>query len=91
MMDILDINNDGTIDIDDIYEIIIRLMKTEKKNKLISGYDKKINVLNQIRAVYGSVVYSRYEPFINKTIDFLHTYIIKNKCYKKILCCTNIK
>ena len=86
-MDILDINMDGKVDEDDIYEFIIRIMKQQQKNKLLSGNDKKLNVLNQIRAVLGEEVFDRYSPFLKKTIDFLYKNFIKNKCYKKIFCC----
>jgi hypothetical protein len=84
---VFDINKDGMIDYDDIYEFIIRIMNEQKKNKLLSGDDKKLNTLNQIRAVIGGENYDRYEPFLKKTIDFIYKNFIKNKCYKKIFCC----
>lgn len=92
VMNILDRDNDGDIDLDDIYSLIIELMFQESKDKSKkgSGIEKKYNVMRNIKIVLGSVVFSRYEPMIDKSIDFIYS-IAQNtkalKFLKKNCCC----
>jgi hypothetical protein len=83
-MNVFDYNQDGKIDIQDIFDLVYSLMKEQKKNKLLSGNDKKFNVLNNIRFVLGSDAYKRYEPLLNQSIDFIYNKLIKSKIFK---CC----
>lgn len=46
---------------------------------MLSGKDKKINVLNQIRKVLGEEVYHRYEPLLMVSIEFLYKNMVQCK------------
>jgi hypothetical protein len=83
----LDYNKDNKINYEDIFDLVFDLMKEQKKNKLLSGADKKLNVLNLLKVAIGHEVFERYYPIIEKSIDFIHKHLIKSKCGKKIFCC----
>jgi len=83
----LDYNKDNKIDTDDIFDLVFDLMKQQKKNKLLSGSDKKLNVLNILKVSIGSETFERYYPMIDKSIDFIHKKLLKSKCGKKIFSC----
>lgn len=88
VMNILDRDHDGDLDLDDIYALIIDLMRQESKNKDINGINKKYNVMKNIQIVLGDS-FQRYEPFIDKTIDFIFQIaqnssmlkFLKKRCY----------
>ena len=84
-MDYLDYNKDGRIDVEDLHDFILDLMKKQEKNILLSGNDKKINVLNSVKAVLGKS-YERYAPMISLSIDWIHTKFVKKKCPLKLCC-----
>ena len=90
VMNILDRDKDGDIDLDDIYSLIIELMFQESKNKNKGGIEKKYDVMRNIKIVLGTVIFSRYEPMIEKSIDFIYS-IAQNtkalKFLKKNCCC----
>jgi len=83
----LDYNKDGKINYEDIFDLVFDLMKEQKKNKLLSGADKKLNVLNLLKVAIGQEIFERYYPIIEKSIDFIYKHLIKSKCGKKIFCC----
>jgi len=87
VIEILDYNKDGKIDSQDIFDLVFDLMKEQKKNKILSGNDKKLNVLNAIKFAIGSESYERYYPMVEKSIEFIYKHLIKNKCCKKIFSC----
>lgn len=72
MPKILDYDEDGEITINDLYMFILDIMKIESKKK-IDGLDKKKNTLNTIRSALPIDTYNRYEPMLNKAIDFIYT------------------
>ncbi len=49
---------------EDFMSLLLQLVREQTKSKMLSGKDKKINVLNQIRKVLGEEVYHRYEPLL---------------------------
>ena len=83
----LDYNKDGKIDTEDIFDLVFDLMKEQKKNKLLSGNDKKLNVLNAIKFTIGNDSYERYYPMVEKSIEFIYKHLIKNRVCKKIFKC----
>jgi hypothetical protein len=83
----LDYNNDNKIDTDDIFDLVFDLMKQQKNNKLLSGNDKKLNVLNLLKVAIGQEAFDRYKPVFDKSIDFIHKKLLKSKCGKKIFSC----
>ena len=81
--DLLDKNNNGEIDAEDFYLIILELMKKFNKDKL-SGEEKKIKVLKTLRDDILSVdTFERYEPLIAPAIDFIFLIAQKPKHYLK--------
>lgn len=79
IMKTLDRNKNGKLDKDDLITLIYDLMKFEKKNKILSGADKKLNVTNSIKAIIGEDDYERFEPMIDISIDFIYKKLIKSK------------
>ena len=70
---------------EDFLGLVLQLVRGQSKSKMLSGKDKKINVLNQIRKVLGEEVYHRYEPLLLVNVEFLYKNMVK--C-KKCLCST---
>jgi len=70
---------------EDFLGLVLQLVRGQSKSKMLSGKDKKIHVLNQIRKVLGEEVYHRYEPLLMVSIEFLYKNMVK--C-KKCLCST---
>ena len=70
---------------EDFLGLVLQLVRGQSKSKMLSGNDKKINVLNQIRKVLGEEVYHSYEPLLKVSIDFLYKNMVQ--C-KKCLCST---
>ena len=88
MIDMLDYNGDGKINTTDLIDFIKDLMKKEAVKKLLTGKDKKLNVINQIIAVIGTETFERYSPMIDLIIEWLYKNVIKSKCCKKwFRCC----
>lgn len=69
-MDFLDKNNDGQIDFNDIYYIILDLMKEETKQK-IGGSAKHYNVMKKLKDLLGIETFQRFEPMLDQAIDFI--------------------
>lgn len=84
---ILDYDQNGTIDYNDIFEFIKDCVKSQTKNKILDGAGKKLNVKNQVKDVIGTEVYNRYAPLIDVSIDFIYSEFFKSKCLKKFKCC----
>ena len=80
----VDVNGDGKIDIKDIFEIIVVNMKKLKKNKELSGLQKKLTILNDIEIIFGSEVVNKYKEMIFEFINFYYSKFMK-KCIK--ICC----
>jgi len=80
---LLDINQDGKVDMSDLYFIIAEVMKDQKKLK-ISGSDKKDNVLKTLKNIIGVHLYERFEPVLEPAIDFIIV-IANNKTILKHL------
>ena len=70
---------------EDFLGLVLQLVRGQSKSKMLSGKDKKIHVLNQIRKVLGEEVYHRYEPLLMVSIEFLYKNMVQ--C-KKCLCST---
>ena len=83
----MDYNKDGKINTEDIFDLVYDLMKEQKKNNLLSGSDKKLNVLNLLKVAIGQEAFDRYKPVFDKSIDFIHKHLLKSKCSKKIFSC----
>ena len=70
---------------EDFLSLVLQLVREQSKSEMLSGKDKKINVLNQIRKTLGEEVYHRYEPLLMVSIEFLYKNMVQ--C-KKCLCST---
>ena len=70
---------------EDFMSLLLQLVREQSKSKMLSGKDKKIHVLNQIRKVLGEEVYHRYEPLLLVSVEFLYKNMVQ--C-KKCLCST---
>lgn len=69
-MNFLDFNNDGHVNLDDIYFIITDLMKEQQDFK-ISGKEKKSNVLVTLKSLIGEDLYIKFEPVLSPAIEFI--------------------
>jgi len=69
-MDFLDYNNDGKINLQDIYDVIVDFMNKQSKRN-IHGEDKKDNVLKYLKLYLPTETYDRFFPMIDKFIDFI--------------------
>lgn len=78
---ILDHNKDGIINLDDIFDFIASKMKLVKKDKKLSGLQKKLLVLNEIENVYGTMVLNEFKEMISEFIEFYYRQFMK-KCFK---------
>jgi hypothetical protein len=70
-MEYLDKNNDGQIDFNDIYYIILELMKKQVKKKNIGGSAKHYSVMIQLKNLLGIEKFKQFEPLLDKAIDFI--------------------
>lgn len=69
-MNFLDFNNDGKVNLDDIYFVIAEIMEGQEKLK-ISGKDKKYNTLNTLKNLIGDKLYEQFEPILSPAIEFI--------------------
>ena len=78
---------------DSIIKTIIELMNKVENVLDMSGADKKVYVLNEIKKILGYEVYERYSYFIITFIDFVvdvskgKSGIEINKIKRKFKCC----
>ena len=81
---ILDYDQNGTFEYNDIFEFIKDCVRAQTKNKLLDGAGKKFNVKNQVKNVIGNDIYDRYAPMIDVSIDFIYSEFFqkKIKCFK---------
>jgi len=79
----MDINGDGKVTIDEIYETILSLMKDQVKLK-IDGVDKKDNVLVVLKLMLPQDTYKQYEFMIDKAIDFIFLIANNKKMLKEL-------
>ena len=81
------------VDEDSIINIIVQLMNKVENVLDMSGADKKVYVLNEIKKILGFEVYERYSYFIITFIDFVvdvskgKSGIEINKIKRKFKCC----
>ena len=78
---------------DSIIKTIVELMNKVENVLDMSGADKKVYVLNEIKKILGYEVYERYSYFIIEFIDFVvdvsknKSGIEVNKIRRKFKCC----
>jgi hypothetical protein len=82
-MDFLDKDKDGDIDFNDIYYIILELMKKETK-KNIGGSAKHYNVMKNLKNLLGVEIFQRFEPMLDQAIDFIFDIANHKKLLKTI-------
>lgn len=81
------------VDEDSIIQTIVGLMNKVENVLDMSGTDKKVYVLNEIKKILGYEVYERYSYFIIEFIDFVvdvsknKSGIEVNKIRRKFKCC----
>ena len=80
VLNILDYNKDGTIDLQDVYDFIIDKMKLVKKKNL-SGREKRELVLTEIEKIFGTEVMDKYRPILVEFINFYFRKVMR-KCFK---------
>jgi prophage maintenance system killer protein len=92
----MDFNNDGKTDLDDLFSMITYYIgKVDKKT--IQGKEKKELVMSSIEKLLSKENYERYEPILDKSIDYIvllskkkeildNINKVTKKCYK--LCCS---
>ena len=79
-MRVLDYNNDGSVDMNDIYDIIKDLMATQEKTNN-SGDQKLENVLLSLKLMLSPAVFQKYEELIIPAIEFIHRiFFLKKRC-----------
>ena len=81
---ILDTNQNGKIDVKEIFDYIVEKMKAVNKIKNMSGKQKKYRVMSDIEIIFGSDVLESFKEIIMEFIDFYYRKFMK-KCVK--LCC----
>jgi len=78
---------------DSIIKTIVELMNKVENVLDMSGADKKVYVLNEIKKILGYEVYERYSYFIIEFIDFVvdvsknKAGVEINKIRRKFKCC----
>ena len=92
----MDFNNDGKTDLDDLFSMITYYIgKVDKKT--IQGKEKKEIVMSNIEKLLSKENYKRYEPILDKSIDYIvllskkkeildNINKVSKKCYK--WCCS---
>jgi prophage maintenance system killer protein len=92
----MDFNNDGKTDLDDLFSMITYYIgKVDKKT--IQGKEKKELVMSSIEKLLSKENYERYEPILDKSIDYIvllskkkeildNINKVSKKCYK--WCCS---
>ena len=80
---LLDINQDGKVDLQDIYFIITEIMEEQQKLKL-HGSDKKDNTLATLKNIIGVHLYDRFKPMLEPAIEFILA-VANNKAMLKHL------
>lgn len=80
VLNILDYNKDGKVDIEDLYDFIIKKMKIVKKKNL-SGREKRELVLDEIEKIFGTEVMDTYKPILVEFINFYFRKVMR-KCFK---------
>ena len=83
MTSILDYNGDGNISLDDLYMFILDIMNTESKKK-IDGADKKNNTIQTIKNIIPTDLFDKFEPMIDKAIDFIFSIAQNTKLLKHL-------
>jgi hypothetical protein len=71
MINAIDTNQNGTIEFKEIYQFILVCIKEASKLKSLNNEEKKSFVLQKIRDILPTDVYERYNPMIDKAIDFI--------------------
>lgn len=83
MMKVLDYNNDGVVNLDDIYDVIRDFMKKEEKSNR-KGLEKLESVKLSLKLYLSIPIYQKYEPMIEAAIEFIHkVYFVKKRCCLK--------
>lgn len=70
-MNVIDTNQNGKIEFTEIYQFILVCIKDASKLKSLNNDEKKSFVLKKIKDILPTDVYERYNPMIDKAIDFL--------------------
>jgi len=83
-LEILDTNQNGKIDVKEIFDFIVEKMKAVNKIKNMSGKQKKYRVMSDIEILFGSDVLESFKEMIGEFIDFYYRKFMK-KCVK--FCC----
>ena len=92
----MDFNNDGKTDLNDIFSMITYYIGNVDK-KTIQGKQKKEIVMSSIEKLLSKENYKRYEPILDKSIDYIvllskkkeildNINKVSKKCYK--WCCS---
>jgi Ca2+-binding EF-hand superfamily protein len=84
-LEILDTNQNGKIDVKEIFDYIVEKMKAVNKIKNMSGKQKKYRVMSDIEILFGSDILESFKEMIGEFIDFYYRKFMK-KC-SKIYCC----
>jgi Ca2+-binding EF-hand superfamily protein len=83
-LEILDTNQNGKIDVKEIFDYIVEKMKAVNKIKNMSGKQKKYRVMSDIEILFGSDILESFKEMIGEFIDFYYRKFMK-KCSK--ICC----
>ena len=83
VLNILDHDQNGKIDIEDLFNFVVVKMKLVKKDKKLTGDEKKYLVLNEIERIFGTEVIDKYKPVIEEFIRYHFNKYMK-KCSKLI-------
>ena len=70
-MNVIDTNQNGKIEFTEIYSYMLFCVKDASKLVKLSNEEKKAFVLQKIKNILSTDVYERYNPMIEKAIDFI--------------------
>ena len=84
MEKVFDFDGNGKVDIEDMFHIIVIKMKLVKKDKKLTGDEKRQLVVQEIERIFGSEVISKYGLVIEEFIRYHFNKYMK-KCFK--FCC----
>ena len=84
MEKVFDFDCNGKVDIEDLFHFIVIKMKLVKKDKKLTGDEKRHLVIQEIERIFGSSIIETFKPVIEEFIRYHFNKYMK-KCSK--FCC----
>jgi len=83
MEKVFDFDGNGKVDVEDLFHFIVIKMKLVKKDKKLTGDEKRQLVIQEIERIFGSSVIETFKPIIEEFIRY-HFNKYMRKCFKCI-------